>query len=211
MVTLDIANMFAITFLFLISAVLVVPTASLTSVTGEQLTEFTADDLRSLCPNDYKFCAEKIAEGRCFGNSKRAGELKRKCACSCNAAHHKRIQNCCSTVGRAEMQFCLPLCAYNTTLTELGGSLGLKCVSQLTTWAYCAADAQDNTACCRAKGVPEQCLSFCKGEAPTCDVQSIFSYKPCLKEMDKITTCQKENLAQQPQFDATWEAPCDWE
>lgn len=36
---------------------------------------------------------------------------------------------------------------------QLSSTLGFKCVSQLTTWAYCAADANDNVACCEEKGI----------------------------------------------------------
>ena len=53
----------------------------LVSSKGTPLTELTADELRQLCPNEYKFCAEKVAEGKCFGGSRKAGELKRKCPC----------------------------------------------------------------------------------------------------------------------------------
>lgn len=133
---------------------------------------------------------------------------------------------------------------------QLSTGLGYKCVSQLTTWAYCAADANDNTECCRNKGdikfqkilffhifllmvfnhgfycswilyilyeieynffrtnyhlhiltnflgVHKDCLSFCKGDVPTCDLQSILSYQPCLKDIENIIKCQvsdKENL-----------------
>uniref|UniRef100_A0AC34EZ62 Uncharacterized protein n=1 Tax=Panagrolaimus sp. ES5 TaxID=591445 RepID=A0AC34EZ62_9BILA len=173
--------------------------------------ELTPDELRQICPNEHKFCADKVAEGKCFGSSRKAGELKRKCPCSCSNVHHRRIQNCCKRVGKEEMEFCLPLCAYNTTLQDLGGGLGIKCVSQLTTWAYCASDAQDTIPCCQNKGVPKECLSFCKGDVPTCDLQSIFSYKPCLKHMETIVSCHKEQLAAKPQFDVNWEAPCEWE
>ncbi|KAE9548754.1 hypothetical protein FO519_008027 [Halicephalobus sp. NKZ332] len=184
---------------------------SLSSVSGEELKDLSAEDLQRLCPNEYKFCPEKVAEGRCFGNSRRAQELKRKCPCSCNGVHHRRIQNCCKAVGKADMEFCLPLCAYNTTLAELGGGLGIKCVSQLNTWAYCASDSNDNTECCKAKGVPNECLSFCKGDVPTCDLQDIFNYKPCLKNMQHIVECQKNSLSPKPSFDPDWEATCDWE
>lgn len=60
-------------------------------------------------------------------------------------------------------------------------------------------------------GVPEECLSFCKGNVPTCDLQSIFSYQPCLNKLDSIISCQVENLHATPQFDPDWQAPCDWE
>ncbi|KAI1706574.1 DB module domain-containing protein [Ditylenchus destructor] len=109
------------------------------------------------------------------------------------------------------MKFCLPLCGYNTTVEELGSGLGLKCVSQLTTWAYCSADANDNTECCKKRGVSTECLSFCKGDVPTCDLQSIFSYQPCLMKMGSIIQCHLENLHSTPRFDPEWQAPCDWE
>uniref|UniRef100_A0AC34PVZ5 Uncharacterized protein n=1 Tax=Panagrolaimus sp. JU765 TaxID=591449 RepID=A0AC34PVZ5_9BILA len=200
-------------FIFSCILLIILPTTieSLKSVRGTELTDFTVEQLRQLCPNEHKFCAEKIVEGKCFGNSKKAQELKRKCPCSCNNVHHKRIQNCCKTIGKEEMEFCLPLCAYNNTLSELGGGLGIKCVSQLTTWAYCAADANDATTCCKEKGVPNECLSFCKGDVPTCDLQSIFNYKPCLKNMGHITECHKQMLGIKPNFDPEWEAPCEWE
>ncbi|KHN84538.1 hypothetical protein Tcan_08963 [Toxocara canis] len=109
------------------------------------------------------------------------------------------------------MGFCLPLCGYNTTIDELSGSLGFKCVSQLTTWAYCAADANDNIDCCQRKGVASDCLSFCKGDVPTCDIQSIFSYQPCLKDIKAIIQCHVENLGAHPRFDPKWTARCDWD
>ena len=97
--------------------------AALPSISGNELTNLNADELRQLCPNEYKFCAGKVAEGKCFGNSRRAQELKRKCPCSCNNVHHRRIQNCCKVVGKREMEFCLPLCAYNNTLSQVRQSL----------------------------------------------------------------------------------------
>lgn len=60
-------------------------------------------------------------------------------------------------------------------------------------------------------GVRNECLSFCKGDVPTCDLQSIFSYQPCLKQLDLIQQCQIENLHTTPKFDPEWHARCDWE
>uniref|UniRef100_A0A914CIS2 Domain of unknown function DB domain-containing protein n=1 Tax=Acrobeloides nanus TaxID=290746 RepID=A0A914CIS2_9BILA len=146
-------------------------------------------ELQSLCPKDRGFCPKKASQ----------------------AALHNRIQSCCKKVGKVEMKFCLPLCGYNTTLEALDSGLGVKCVSQLTTWAYCAADANDNRECCKAKGVNPECLSFCKGDVPTCDLKSIFAYQPCLKQMKAIVECHVENLSAEARFDPAWEAPCDWE
>ncbi|CAD5212133.1 unnamed protein product [Bursaphelenchus okinawaensis] len=73
------------------------------------------------------------------------------------------------------------------------------------------ADNNNNTECCKAKGVAEECMSFCKGDVPTCDLQSIFSYQPCLKSMKAITQCQVENLSAEARFDPDWQAPCEWE
>ncbi|CAD5216383.1 unnamed protein product [Bursaphelenchus xylophilus] len=175
------------------------------------MASLSPDYLKGTCPNDKEICYSKASQGECFGNSLKAQVLNKNCPCSCNEALHSRIQKCCRTVGPPEMKFCLPLCGYNTTVEELGSSLGVKCVSQLTTWAYCAADNSDNTACCKSKGVSDECLSFCKGDVPTCDLQSIFSYQPCLKNMKSIVQCQVENLAATPRFDPDWQAPCEWE
>uniref|UniRef100_A0A183UK13 DB domain-containing protein n=1 Tax=Toxocara canis TaxID=6265 RepID=A0A183UK13_TOXCA len=142
-----------------------------------------------LASSSLSLSLSRIFQGECYGNSLKAQALKKTCLCSCSAVHHERIQNCCKTVGRQGMGFCLPLCGYNTTIDELSGSLGFKCVSQLTTWAYCAADANDNIDCCQRKGVASDCLSFCKGDVPTCDIQSIFSYQPCLKDIKAIIQC----------------------
>ncbi|KAE9418360.1 hypothetical protein Angca_001977, partial [Angiostrongylus cantonensis] len=109
------------------------------------------------------------------------------------------------------MKFCLPLCRYNTTMSELGSSLGLKCLSQLTTWAYCAADGTDQTNCCKRRGVPSDCLSFCKGDVPTCDTQSIFNYQACTQHMTTIMQCQKEGLEAKPRYNPDWSSVCDWE
>ncbi|VDN52727.1 unnamed protein product [Dracunculus medinensis] len=149
--------------------------------------------------------------GSCYGNSLKAQALKKSCDCSCKIVHHTRIQTCCRRVGQKEMAFCLPLCGYNTTVQELSTGLGYKCVSQLTTWAYCAADANDNTECCRNKGVHKDCLSFCKGDVPTCDLQSILSYQPCLKDIENIIKCQMENLSAKPRYDPDWSARCEWD
>ncbi|KAL3103361.1 hypothetical protein niasHS_002547 [Heterodera schachtii] len=173
--------------------------------------QLTFDELADLCPDEKEFCYETALLGNCFGKSVKAKLLAKQCKCSCESAQHRRIQNCCRTVGDHDMNFCLPLCGYNTTVNELGSALGLKCVSQLTTWAYCAGDANDNTKCCRGKGVEDKCLSFCKGDVPTCDVQSIFSYQPCLMNLKKILECQMENLDGKPKFDPQWRPNCDWE
>uniref|UniRef100_A0A0M3IM37 DB domain-containing protein n=1 Tax=Ascaris lumbricoides TaxID=6252 RepID=A0A0M3IM37_ASCLU len=152
--------------------------------------ELTASELLEICPDERPYCIKKAEQGECYGNSLKAQALKKTCQCSCGAMHHERIQTCCKTLGKQEMSFCLPLCGYNTTIEELSSTLGFKCVSQLTTWAYCAADANDNVACCEEKGVASDCLSFCKGDVPTCDLQSIFSYQPCLKDIKAIIQCQ---------------------
>uniref|UniRef100_A0A183C8Q2 DB domain-containing protein n=1 Tax=Globodera pallida TaxID=36090 RepID=A0A183C8Q2_GLOPA len=140
--------------------------------------QLTPEELVDLCPDEKEFCYTTALLGNCFGKSVKVGDR--------------------------DMNFCLPLCGYNTSVNELGSGLGLKCVSQLTTWAYCAGDANDNTKCCRGKGVEDECLSFCKGDVPTCDMQSIFSYQ-------KILECQMENLDNKPRFDPEWRPECDWE
>ena len=94
---------------------------------------------------------------------------------------------------------------------KLGSGLGMKCISQLTTWTYCAADAGDNRECCKLKGVTPECLSFCKGDVPTCDLHSILSYQPCLQQMGSILQCQAEGLNAEPRFNPQWHASCDWE
>uniref|UniRef100_A0A914S4V3 Domain of unknown function DB domain-containing protein n=1 Tax=Parascaris equorum TaxID=6256 RepID=A0A914S4V3_PAREQ len=115
--------------------------------------ELTANELQEICPNEKPYCIKKAEQGECYGKSLKAQTLKKICRCSCDAMHHQRIQTCCKIIGKQEMNFCLPLCGYNTTIEELSSTLGFKCVSQLTTWAYCAADANDNTACCEQKGI----------------------------------------------------------
>ncbi|GMT15791.1 hypothetical protein PFISCL1PPCAC_7088, partial [Pristionchus fissidentatus] len=181
--------------------------------------------IRQLCPAEKKLCGKKAAKGDCFGNSLKATVLQKQCACSCDAVHHERIQTCCKTVGEEEMNFCMPLCAYNTTVEALGSTTGIKCVSQLTTWAYCASDNYDATGCCAARGrkgsykyvfflkscVPPECQSFCKGSVPTCDMQSIFQYQGCLTHMKAIMGCQKESLGQKPRYDPDWTSSCEWE
>lgn len=169
------------------------------------------EELQELCPNERTVCVEKALLGECFGTSIKAGVLMKQCKCSCESAHHRRIQNCCLTVGNHDMRYCMPLCGYNTTVKQLGGELGLKCISQLTTWTYCAADANDNTECCKRNGVLAECLSFCKGDVPTCDLQSIFSYQNCLMQLDSIMKCQAEGLQPHPRFDPNWKASCDWD
>ncbi|CAJ0606015.1 unnamed protein product [Cylicocyclus nassatus] len=173
--------------------------------------KFSISELRTLCPKEKEVCAGKVAKGDCFGSSLRAGVLQKECKCSCDAVHHARIQKCCRTVGDHDMKFCLPLCRYNTSSEELGSSLGLKCLSQLTTWAYCAADATDQTACCKKRGVINECLSFCKGDVPTCDSQSIMNYQPCTQHMNSIIQCQKDGLTPTPRYNPNWSSVCDWE
>uniref|UniRef100_A0A1I8BNC2 DB domain-containing protein n=1 Tax=Meloidogyne hapla TaxID=6305 RepID=A0A1I8BNC2_MELHA len=159
----------------------------------------TTEELKFLCPDERDFCHEHSKQGFCYGKSIKAKLLAKQCKCSCANAHHRRIQNCCRTVGDHDMRFCLPLCGYNTTASDLGSGLGLKCITQLTIWTYCAA------------GVPSECASFCRGDVPTCDMSSIFSYQPCLKNLDKILECQMEDLAPEPHFDKKWRPVCDWQ
>uniref|UniRef100_A0A8R1YL40 Domain of unknown function DB domain-containing protein n=1 Tax=Pristionchus pacificus TaxID=54126 RepID=A0A8R1YL40_PRIPA len=167
--------------------------------------------IRDLCPTDKSLCANKAAKGDCFGSSLKATVLQKQCACSCDAVHHDRIQTCCRTVGEKEMLFCMPLCSYNTSAEALGSTTGIKCVSQLTTWAYCASDNYDTTGCCKARGVPPECQSFCQGKVPTCDMQSIFQYQGCLTHMRAIMSCQKESLGSKPRYDPDWTSSCEWE
>uniref|UniRef100_A0A914X3S1 Domain of unknown function DB domain-containing protein n=1 Tax=Plectus sambesii TaxID=2011161 RepID=A0A914X3S1_9BILA len=182
--------------------------AAVTLAAGERLTEA---DVKAACPKEEGYCASKALQGTCIGSTVTSKVLHRTCQCSCDFVLSDRIQTCCNTVGLQAMRFCLPLCRYNTTIDELTSALGFKCVSQLTTWAYCASDANDNTACCRSRGVPNECLSFCKGDVPTCDLQSIFSYQPCLENLDAITKCQRESLKREPKWDPKWSARCDWD
>ncbi|KAL3994687.1 DB module family protein [Acanthocheilonema viteae] len=168
-------------------------------------------EIAKLCPKEKAFCITKAFQGQCYGSSVKAETLKRTCPCACDVVHYDRIQSCCKTVGRREMEFCLPLCRYNTTLDELNSGLGYKCVSQLTTWAYCAADVGDNTVCCKKKGIATECLSFCKGDVPTCDLQSLFTYQPCLRYIETITHCHMKNLLSVPRWNPNWAARCDWD
>ncbi|VDL78366.1 unnamed protein product [Nippostrongylus brasiliensis] len=162
-------------------------------------------ELKAHCPHEKDVCFGKALKGDCFGASLRATVLQKECKCSCDEVHYNRIQKCCRAVGEQEMKFCLPLCRYNTSSEELGSSLGLKCLSQLTTWAYCAADASDQTSCCTKRGVVPECLSFCKGDVPTCDTQSILNYQHA------IVQCQKAGLEARPRYDPDWSSVCEWE
>nr|CAD2166028.1 unnamed protein product [Meloidogyne enterolobii] len=201
-------RMFAIGLLATILAILLICAIRPIAAPASPL---TTEELRFLCPEERDFCHEHSKQGFCYGKSIKAKLLAKQCKCSCANAHHRRIQNCCRTVGDHDMRFCLPLCGYNTTANDLGSGLGLKCITQLTIWTYCAADANDNTECCKRKGVPSECASFCRGDVPTCDMSSIFSYQPCLKNLDKILECQMEDLAPEPHFNKEWRPICDWQ
>lgn len=87
-------------------------------INGSEIS-LTFEKVKDLCKNDENFCWERSLDGSCFGNSLKSQVIFKKCKCSCDAALHTRIQNCCLTVGRQEMKFCLPLCSYNTTATEV--------------------------------------------------------------------------------------------
>ncbi|PAV76946.1 hypothetical protein WR25_18749 [Diploscapter pachys] len=143
--------------------------------------ELTIEELQANCPDDKELCMNKAR------------------------------QNCCHTIGDHDMKFCLPICRYNTTTEELTATLGLKCVSQLTTWTYCAADGSDNSDCCRAKGIPNECLSFCQGNVPACDTKTLFGYETCLKHIGSILQCQQEGLSMMPKFDPDYTADCEWD
>ncbi|KJH50556.1 DB module [Dictyocaulus viviparus] len=171
----------------------------------------TIDNIKASCPDDKAICAEKAANGQCFGTSLKSTVLRKKCKCSCDTVFYDRIQNCCRTIGEDDMDFCLPLCRYNTTTKELVSSLGLKCVSQLKTWAYCASDGSDQTTCCKKRGVSNECLPFCKGDVPTCDTESILNYQTCTKHMKTILQCQQEGLEAEPKYNPEWSSVCDWE
>ncbi|KAI6212816.1 DB domain-containing protein [Aphelenchoides besseyi] len=173
--------------------------------------DITVEQLRQQCPADKTLCYEKALQGGCFGSSLKAQVLQKTCPCVCPAVLHNRIQGCCKKVGNPEHKFCFPLCGYNTTIDDLGSSLGIKCVGSLTTWSYCASDSNDNTACCKAKGITDECLSFCGGQVPTCDLQRILSYQPCLKSLKTIMQCHVENLTPTPRFDPDWQTQCEWE
>ncbi|KAK6060543.1 hypothetical protein COOONC_01795 [Cooperia oncophora] len=60
-------------------------------------------------------------------------------------------------------------------------------------------------------GVIKECLSFCKGDVPTCDSQAILNYQPCTQHMSTIMQCQKEGLDMKPRYDPYWSSVCDWE
>uniref|UniRef100_A0A914L934 Domain of unknown function DB domain-containing protein n=1 Tax=Meloidogyne incognita TaxID=6306 RepID=A0A914L934_MELIC len=141
--------MFAIGLLATILAILLICAIRPIAAPASPL---TTEELRFLCPEERDFCHEHSKQGFCYGKSIKAKLLSKQCKCSCANAHHRRIQNCCRTVGDHDMRFCLPLCGYNTTANDLGSGLGLKCITQLTIWTYCAADANDNTECCKRKG-----------------------------------------------------------
>uniref|UniRef100_A0A1I7WZI1 DB domain-containing protein n=1 Tax=Heterorhabditis bacteriophora TaxID=37862 RepID=A0A1I7WZI1_HETBA len=131
-----------------------------------------------------------MAEGECFGSTLKAEVIQRQCMSNSGTSLQKIVE---------------------INLFQLGSTLGVKCLSQLTTWAYCAADASDQTQCCAARGVPPECRSFCKGDVPTCDMQSILSYQSCLQYMDSIIKCQRLGLSAKSRYDPEWSSECEWE
>lgn len=102
---------FSVIFLLNISFIL------FTLISGN--TALTFGRVKELCKNDGDLCWQRSLDGSCFGNSLKSQVLMKKCKCSCDSALYTRIQNCCSTVGKQEMRFCLPLCGYNTTTAKV--------------------------------------------------------------------------------------------
>ncbi|KAK6021806.1 hypothetical protein OSTOST_12514 [Ostertagia ostertagi] len=77
----------------------------------------------------------------------------------------------------------------------LGSTLGLKCLSQLSTWAYCASDAADQTGCCKKRG----------------GFQLLLLLGSDCVHMQAIMQCQKEGLGAKPRYDPDWSSTCEWE
>ena len=55
---------------------------------------------------------------------------------------------------------------------------------------YCLARWQDHAACCRAEGVPDLCLDFCRPSKQALSMDN--KYLPCLDHLDKMGGCFRQ-------------------
>uniref|UniRef100_A0A915J6Z2 Domain of unknown function DB domain-containing protein n=1 Tax=Romanomermis culicivorax TaxID=13658 RepID=A0A915J6Z2_ROMCU len=111
---------------------------------------------------------------------------------------YQRIQECCFANGMRinGREECLAFCRFNTTALELE-NLGQSCVDHTAVWMYCAAEGQDNSACCRTKNVPELCMGFCRGDVTNlCRPQFYDSHYVCIQRISSILQCHKAALKQ---------------
>jgi hypothetical protein len=80
----------------------------------------------------------------------------------------------------------MPLCAFNASISDVR-RLGVGvCAEDLSKLSRCAAGGRDHSACCRRRGVPDECLAVCRG-AQDLPYQSAFT--GCLPYVGNIFTC----------------------
>lgn len=98
------------------------------------------------------------------------------------------MTNCCLSSGILPQ--CMLLCTYDIKMSDFQSS-GLVCQQQVSTILKCAAGGRDHTECCMSRGVPNTCLSRCRG------VMSGTS-PDCLTYAGNIIQCLEEGTENIP-------------
>lgn len=94
------------------------------------------------------------------------------------------ITACCTSANLLPQ--CMPLCTYDQRISDLQ-LLGQACSMQMAVLSKCAAGGRDHSSCCTRRGVPNKCLSLCRGIVPQPAVN-------CLPFGGNIIQCFEEGM-----------------
>ena len=96
------------------------------------------------------------------------------------------VTTCCQLVSIDTK--CMPLCDYSAKLSQLK-SLTQSCSGDFPKLLRCGAGGRNHIDCCRRRGIPDPCLSFCTGHV-TQDM--VVTSAACLPYMGNVVQCFQE-------------------
>jgi len=110
------------------------------------------------------------------------------------------MKTCCQNANVPQQ--CLQYCQYEVANPK-EMACNSQCLAAMRVINACAANGKDNRQCCQgSSGFPQQCLSYCAGNAPTASVvfstSNIGNYMPCFNAGMTIMQCHKQNATASP-------------
>ncbi|KAL8566580.1 hypothetical protein ACOMHN_054802 [Nucella lapillus] len=106
---------------------------------------------------------------------------------------------CCRASG--VHQSCLPLCSRAVSVEEAMANQEKYgfCLLYFNSLVKCAADGADHSLCCDKNDVDRDCLTLCKGQAPsTQDIINMPQWAKCVPESPKILNCMETGFGKIP-------------
>jgi len=115
------------------------------------------------------------------------------------------MKKCCTAAGIPSA--CMQYCQYEVSNPK-EMACDTDCLASMRVINACAANGEDNTACCQAtSGFPSQCLSYCAGNAPAASTvfngANIGTYMPCFNSGMTIMQCHKQHAPSTPNWPAS--------